>query len=184
MNLGRMVALLAFIASIGVMGGCTVAKISGRGSIPLMLNNPPARVEVIEQFEETKQILFDYTSAFDASEVISQKIARSKADAVINVGITIHYSIVDVFLNLITLGIANSKTFEISGQLVRAPRGLGSLSVPGSETLAESKNLGDLVPGMLQDPEQNPSSSMIVRVGEGDIVSYRLIRYESARTGQ
>lgn len=184
MKLNKMVTLLVFIPSIVVLGGCTVAKISGRGSIPLMLNNPPTRVQVIEQIEETKHVVFDYTSAFDASEVLAQKLARSKADAVINISITVQTSILDFVLNLITLGIANSKTFEISGQLVRAPRGLGSLSVPGSETVAESKNLSDLVPVMLQDSQENASSSMIVRAGEGDTISYKLVRYDSAVAGQ
>jgi len=166
---------MSIMAAIA-FGGCTIAKISGRGPVPLILNQPQARVEVIEEVRESKQVLFDYTGAFDVSEVLSQHFKKYKADAIINVSVIIQITPGDYFINLFTLGIAQAKTFEVSGQLVRAPKGLSSLSIPGSQILAESKDLKDITAAMLRI-SQDGAGHMIARVDKEDGVSYRLIHF-------
>ena len=177
--------LLGIAAAALLVSGCTIAKISGRGSIPLILNQPEAKVEVIQRVEHSKHIMFDYTSAFDVSEVLSEILVGSDADAIINVAITVQTTVADFLLNLVTLGIAQSKTFKVSCDVVKAPEGLGSISIPGSQTLAESSNLDDLVPLVFQDSQRDRSSTMIVRVQQGENgPSYKLIRYNLDTTGR
>lgn len=158
----------ALLISFG-LSGCTLAKISGRGSIPILLNNPPAKVTVVKRVENSKMVNFDYTGAFDTSEVLGELLANGNADAITNVTIIVKSTGANFLLNLVTLGIANSKTFEIAGDLVKAPRGLGLLDLPGTEVLATAERLEDLkVPdGTLA------SGTMIARVPSG----YALIRF-------
>lgn len=120
---------------------CTIAKVTGKGSLPILLNNPNAKVEVIEHFTKSKSINFDFTNSFDVSDLISEAIAGKKADAIINLNITIKGEFNNFLLNLITLGFANSRTLEVSGDLVSAPNGLGSSLLNGSH---EAVNLADL----------------------------------------
>ena len=47
----------------------------------MMLNNPTQRVELIEHFSTSKQIMFDYTGAFDVSQVLATVIQGKNADA-------------------------------------------------------------------------------------------------------
>ena len=118
-------ALLLFL--VLSFSSCTIAKISGRGSIPLMLNNPPARVDVVSHLVEKKMVTFDYTSSFDVSEIIAEKLASADADAVINLTILIKTDFSTFCVNLITLGLANARIVVIEGDLVKAPNGLGML---------------------------------------------------------
>lgn len=168
----------ALAMTIIVIEGCTMAKISGKGTIPLMLNQPQAKVEVIQQIKESKMIVFDYTSSFDASEILSEVFTETDADAIINLVFTVKTTPADFFINLFTLGIANAKTMEMSGQAIKAPEGLGSLSIPGSETLAESENVDDLLPAFFQKSHLDGSSTMIIRDQQReDGLSYKLVRY-------
>ncbi len=158
----------AVLISLG-LGGCTLAKISGRGTIPILLNNPPAKVTVVKHVETSKTVNFDYTGAFDTSEVLADLLANGHADAITNVTITVKSTGMNFLLNLVTLGIANSKTFQISGDMVKAPRGMGLLDLPGAEVLATAERIEDLkVPdGALA------SGMMIAQVPSG----YALIRF-------
>jgi len=178
MNLQKKIIVVGLIWVMAIIGGCTMAKISGRGPIPLILNQPQARVEVIKQIKYSKHIMFDYTKAFDVSEVLSDILAGTDADAIINLTVTVKSTPVDFLMNFITLGIAQSTTFEISGQAVKVPSGLGSISIPGSQTLAESENLADLLPLVVQNSQYENSSTMIVRIHRGENeTSYKLIKY-------
>ena len=180
MTVRRNLLLLALVFSMVVAEGCTIAKISGRGSVPLIMNQPQAKVKLIKQVKTSKMIVFDYTSAFDVSEVLGDIMAGTNADAIINLVIVLKTTPMDFLINLITLGIANAKTFEISGQAVIAPEGLGSILIPSGETVAESAHLDDLVPLAMQQSHHEGSSSMIIRVKEGEAEeSYRLVRYNS-----
>jgi len=156
-----------------VINGCTLAKISGRGSVPLMLNNPPARVEVVSHFSEQKMVTFDYTSAFDVSEILSEKLSSSDADAVTNVTVTVKTDPATFCVNLITLGIANAKIFQVEGDLIKAPQGLGSI-IENSEILVESDNIDDINAELrkLQADENVVMLPSIVRTDSG----YALIR--------
>jgi hypothetical protein len=140
----------ALFRSVGILivfsllfSACTIAKISGRGSKALMLNNPAAKVQVVSHFTEKKMVTFDYTSAFDVSELIAEKLSASDADAVTNITIVLKTDVAAFCINVITLGIANAKIFQVEGDLVKAPEGLGSI-IGDSEILAEFDNINDI----------------------------------------
>ncbi len=139
----RFFTILMLLTMVVCFGSCTIAKISGRGSIPYMLNNPPAKTEVISHFNESKMITFDYTSAFDVSEILAEQLTTSGADAAINLTITLKADFASFCINMITLGIANAKIFQVEGDLVKAPNGLGSL-LENSEILAEAETIKEL----------------------------------------
>ena len=119
--------LVSLVLLMAMVSGCTIAKISGRGSMPLMLNNPTERVEVIELLDESKMIKFDYTSAFDVSEILTEKLQQSDADAIINLVITIKSTFSSFLVNAVTLGIANAKVYSVEGELVKIKGDVSSL---------------------------------------------------------
>ena len=119
--------LLAILVLLSLAGGCTVAKISGRGSVPLMLNTPPERVKLIKSFVAQKMITFDYTAAFDVSEVLSEELQQSGADAITNLTVTIKSTFGSTMVNLVTIGLANARVFAVQGDLVKIEGGTSSL---------------------------------------------------------
>ncbi len=174
----------ALVLTVLAASGCTVAKISGRGVAPILLNNPQTRVQLIKPVQASKHVMFDYTAAFDASEILSSVFAETRADAIINVTFTVTTTPVDFLLNLVTLGLAASKTMEITGDAVRAPRGLGSIDPPGAWILGESKNLDSLLPLIVTTGEGSVLSTAIVRVkAESGDSSYQLVRFDPSQIG-
>jgi hypothetical protein len=139
------VSFVFLLMVAAVMGGCTLAKISGKGAIPIMLNQPQVKVEVIQQFKTSKMRAFDYTGAFDVSEVLAEHLIGSNADALMNVTITVKTTALDFLVNLATLGIAQSRTFEVSGQVVRAPQGLSATDFPEADVLVTAADLDQLL---------------------------------------
>jgi len=78
----RLIAAVMLVAVLGLAQGCTLAKISGRGAIPIMFNNPPTRVQLVRSVEVKKMRAFDWTASFDVSEVLGDVIAMTDADAI------------------------------------------------------------------------------------------------------
>lgn len=105
--------------------------------------------------------------------VLSELMIGSNADAIINLNITVKTTVVDFLVNLITLGLANSRTFEVEGQAVRAPQGLGYLEIPGSEVVKEASTIKELN----LEPEENfilsSTATMIARTPSG----FALVHY-------
>ncbi len=130
----------ALVLLIAIVSGCTIAKISGRGAMPMMLNAPPQRVKVIERFDESKMITFDYTSSFDVSEIIGAKLQRSDADVITNLVVEVKGDFPSFLLNLVTLGLANAKVFSVEGELVKIEGGMSSL-LESYEVVATFDNL-------------------------------------------
>ena len=124
---GQSKTMVALLFMAVMVSGCTVAKISGRGSMPMMLNTPPQRVEVIEHFTESKMVTFDYTGAFDVSDVLADKMQQSDGDAITNLVIEIKSDFGTFMVNLITLGLANAKLFSVEGDLVKIEGGISGL---------------------------------------------------------
>jgi hypothetical protein len=168
--------LLIVLALVAVsFGACTIAKLSGRGALPILLNNPHAKVEIIKHVEDSKMVVFDYTSAFDASEILAKRFEETKADAIINVTFTVKSDVATFFINVFTLLLANARIIEVEGDLVNAPQGLGSLSLPGSEIIAEAENLRDLRL-RIGDGLLTPSiATMIMKTQSG----FALVHYQS-----
>lgn len=160
---------LALLASLST--GCTLAKISGRGTTPMMLNNPNERVQLVEHFKTSKRIMFDYTGAFDVSEVLSGVMRGREGDAITNLTVTVKSDVGDFFINLFTLGIASSKTFQIEGDLVRYVAANGNSHASdiriNGEVLAQAA-FGEPLMANLSDfsgpPEESP---VVLRIDGG-----------------
>lgn len=101
------------------LSSCTVAKISGKGAVPLLLNQPSNQMTLIEHVKIKKNINFDYTSSFDVSEIMARVIAEKQPDAVINTTVTIKQGVDNYFINLFTLGLANSTKIIIDADMMK-----------------------------------------------------------------
>jgi len=97
------------------LSGCTIARFystSGNTVAMTSLKQEPG-----ETVTATKRIIFDYTAAIDLQEVLREKVGSGVT--VHNVSMKLKLTPVDFLLNLITLGFGNSKTFEITGDVVK-----------------------------------------------------------------
>ena len=101
------------------MQSCTIAKISGKGAVPVLLNQPSEQMQLVEHITIKKNSNFDWTSSFDVSEVISKKVAEKQPDAVINTTVTIKMGIDNYFINLFTLGLAKSRKIVVDADLMK-----------------------------------------------------------------
>jgi hypothetical protein len=101
------------------MQSCTIAKISGKGAVPVLLNQPSQQMQLVEHITVKKNSNFDWTSSFDVSEVIAKKVAEKQPDAVINTSVTIKTSIDNYFINLFTLGLAQSRKIVVDADLMK-----------------------------------------------------------------
>lgn len=110
-------SLLIIIATLLV--GCTMSKITGRAPKPVYLNTPNENYEVIGHFNEQTSMCFDYTSAADISDSISNKISRDNADAIVNLAVKVEITPMDILANIFTIGIANCRTMTAEGDTVK-----------------------------------------------------------------
>jgi hypothetical protein len=116
---GKSILIVTIFAIALILESCTIAKISGKGAVPVLLNQPSESLQLVEHITIKKNSNFDYTSSFDVSELLSKKVAEKKPDAVINTTVTIKSSIDNFFLNLITLGFAKSRKISIEADLMK-----------------------------------------------------------------
>lgn len=129
--------LFAILISLFVLQACTMAKISGRSSVPLMLNNPSVATELVSNFSETKLKTFDYTRSIDVYDILTGVVSNSNADAVTNLTVTIKSDPATFFINLVTIGIANAYKVQVTGDLIRLPDGLSDLPETNSDELRQ-----------------------------------------------
>ncbi|MBD3336991.1 MAG: hypothetical protein GF355_15870 [Candidatus Eisenbacteria bacterium] len=155
---GGLIAGIMIVA----LGGCTVAKIDGRGATPILLNNPPERVEVIKHFEVSQGIMFDYTNAFDASDILAEVLQETNCDAIINIGLELQITVGDYCVNFCTFGFANAKHLVVVGDAVKAPEGLG-MNFEEGDLLAESRNLREI-------------TSKLFELSQGDLSKYHIVK--------
>jgi hypothetical protein len=116
---GKSILIVTIFSLALIIESCTIAKISGKGAVPVLLNQPSENLQLVEHITIKKNSNFDYTSSFDVSELLSKKVAEKKPDAVINTTVTIKSSIDNFFLNLITLGFAKSRKITIEADLMK-----------------------------------------------------------------
>jgi hypothetical protein len=166
-SLLRALTPVLLVVALGLTEGCTLAKISGRGAIPIMLNTPQQRVQLVRSVEVKKMRAFDYTSSFDVSEVLGDVIAMTDADAIINIAITVRTTPLDWLVNLITLGLANSRTMYVTGDVVRVKEDLVSITPDGTKTLARSEDVSALFARALEQPAEPGYAHAIVRLDDG-----------------
>jgi hypothetical protein len=116
---GKSILIVTIFGLALMFESCTIAKISGKGAVPILLNQPSENLQLVEHITITKNSNFDYTSSFDVSELLSKKVAEKRPDAVINTTITIKSSIDNFFINLFTLGFAKSRKISIEADLMK-----------------------------------------------------------------
>lgn len=110
--------LPAIVIGIGIMlavGGCTYARIYATSGNTVALTT--IKQTRAQSFTVTERIMFDYTGALDVQELVRKKYGSG--GVVQNVTVKVQQDPADFLLNFITLGIAQSKTFEISGDILR-----------------------------------------------------------------
>lgn len=114
--------ILSLLFAVALLSSCTVAKISGRGAVPVLLNQPAERMDLTEHIVIKKNVNFDYTASYDVSEHLAREVAAKKPDAVINTTVTIKQGIDNYFINLFTFGLAASRKVVIEADFVKAPK--------------------------------------------------------------
>ncbi len=158
------------IAGLFLLSSCTIAKISGHGPLPLLLNQPTGKVQVIKNINVSKMVVFDYTGSYDVSEIIMDEFEKIDADAIINITIVLKNTIADFFVNLITLGLAQARTVEIQGQAVRIEQ-MGALQ---GKVLQEAYSYSQLNPQLLMTPN---AAVIKAKNAEGQTV-YRVVQLQ------
>jgi len=158
------------ITSLFLLSGCTIAKISGHGPLPLLLNQPTGKVRVIKNINVSKMVVFDYTGSYDVSEIIMDEFEKIDADAIINITIVLKNTVADFFVNLITLGLAQARTVEIQGQAVRIEQ-MGALQ---GKVLQEAHSYSQLDPQLLMTPN---AAVIKAKNAEGQTI-YRVVQLQ------
>lgn len=116
--LSRLFATLALLAAVA-SPGCVIAKISGAGPRPLLLNNSSGKFDVVKHFTVQNAVRFDYTNSAELDQLVADVIKETGADAVVNIRVTIKQEPGDFLCNVVTCGIANSKTWAIEGDAIK-----------------------------------------------------------------
>ena len=133
--------LCAFVIML-VMSSCTIAKISGSGAKPMLLNNPARQTEVIESFEESKMVVFDYSDSYDISKVTKEVLKKyPNADALTNIKIKLKRSVATGFINLFTIGFANAYVIEIEGDAIKFTSKMSMLGEPAADDTVTLREL-------------------------------------------
>lgn len=112
--------VMLLTSAIIMMQSCTIAKISGKGAVPVLLNQPSEQMQIVEHIKIKKNSNFDFSSSFDVSTILADEIAAKNPDAVINTTITIKTGVDNYFLNLITLGLAQSRKIVIEADMMKS----------------------------------------------------------------
>lgn len=116
----KKINVLFVIAVVAILlSSCTVAKIGGKGAVPVLLNQPSEGMQLIEHIQIAKTIKFDHTGSYDVATILSTEIAKKKPDAVINTTITVKVTVGNYFLNMFTCGFASAKTVEIEADFMK-----------------------------------------------------------------
>lgn len=116
----NLIVILVLFCFVAVVGGCTMVKILGRGNQPIILNTLPEKYAVLGHFKKSKGVAFDYTRSPDISAIVREAVAPyPTADAIVNTFITVESTVGDFFFNFFTLGIANSFTITVEGDIIK-----------------------------------------------------------------
>lgn len=107
---------LVVLFTVG-LSACTYARIYSTSGSTVALTT--LQQGAGEQFTLSKHITFDYTGSVDVQELVRSKYGAGGTAQ--NVSIKIQGTVGDFFLNLVTLGIANSKHYVVTGDYVRSP---------------------------------------------------------------
>lgn len=110
----KLFKLLVILACLIATTGCTVARIySTSGNSVAMTDTAGSG----ESFTIEHRLVFDYTSAVDVQELLRARYGTGHQFE--NISVKIRQDPIDVIVNIFTLGLAQSKTFEVTGDKVR-----------------------------------------------------------------
>lgn len=112
-----MIKYLKVMAPLLVMlvaPGCTMARIYATSGNEVSLTETSSVGG--ESFTIEHRIVFDYTAAVDIQELLRKRYGSGHEFQ--NVTVKLKIDPVDYLLNLITIGLANSRSFEITGDKV------------------------------------------------------------------
>ncbi len=100
------------------LAGCTVARIyaTSGNQVSLTETNPAGG----EQFTIHHRLVFDYTGAIDVQELLRERYGSGHEFQ--NVTVKLKSDGIDFLLNLVTFGLAQSRSVEITGDKVRRAR--------------------------------------------------------------
>ncbi len=103
------------IVTLVALSGCTMARIyaTSGNEVSLTETNPAGG----ESFTIEHRIVFDYTAAMDVQELLRNRYGSGHEFQ--NVTVKLKIDVIDYLLNFVTLGLANSRSFEITGDKVR-----------------------------------------------------------------
>ena len=107
--------LLAGLFVLSALNGCTIARIYSTSGNDVSLTDSTSKGG--DPFKIEHRLTFDYTGAIDVQEVLREHYGSGQKFE--NVSVKLKIKPEDFLFNLFTLNIANSKTFEISGDKVR-----------------------------------------------------------------
>ena len=172
-RLQRATTALFVAVCVTSISSCTMARITARSTNPIVMNNPPVSVEVIEHIVASRGITFDFTSSFDASEILAVEFQRTGADAMVNVAYAVKTTVGDFFLNLLTLGIATAKHLEIEADAVRTPNGLTTLLENGGAVVVAHGSLLAMVSASIDATMKDRNLIAPTNEAEGE---YQLLR--------
>jgi len=113
----RSASLGPLFVALALVSGCTFARIYSTSGNTVALTT--LQQGESESFTLSKHMVFDYTGAVDVQELVRSKYGAG--GTVENVSIKVKSTFGDFMLNLITLGLAKSKHFEVTGDYIRPP---------------------------------------------------------------
>ena len=99
----------------GLVSGCTLVRIYATSGNEVALTQVSSGGG--EQFKINHRQVFDYTGSVDVQELLRDHYGSGHVFQ--NVTIKYKNDVVDILLNLVTLGLASSRSFEVSGDMVR-----------------------------------------------------------------
>lgn len=114
----KTLAMLAVLAL--ALPSCTIAKIQGSGSKPLVLNQLHASAQT-RPFEASEFQAFDWTHSVNIDDVLRENatgIDDPNVSGAQNVRVEVKIEPLNYLLNLVTLGWAQSQTIVVKGDLV------------------------------------------------------------------
>lgn len=102
-------------AALGLLlSGCTMARIYATSGNTVAMTELKASAGEAFRIEERRT--FDFTSAVDVQELLRERFGSGRQFQ--NVSVKVKTDAADFLLNFVTLGLAQSKTFEISGDKI------------------------------------------------------------------
>jgi hypothetical protein len=112
MRVRKYIPLLGLLIAFS---GCTTARIYATSGNDISMTKVSSSGG--EAFKIEHRLIFDYTSAIDVQELLRERYGSGHQFE--NVTVKLKVEVPDFLLNLVTFGIAASRSFEISGDKIK-----------------------------------------------------------------